>query len=328
MLLKYLLIIIAAAILTAFVGCSNPNGTDTSGAWLVPKDEVVDGGPGKDGIPALENPPFIDAASATFWSDNELVVGLAIGGDAKALPHQILDWHEIAKIEVGGKKIALTYCPLTGSAIAWSRVIDGSITTFGVSGLLYNSNLIPYDRKTDSNWSQMREQCVNGKLMGRFPETYQVLETKWKTWKELYPQTKVLSRATGVYSPDRYDIYPYENPSNGDYRTNNNWLLFPVTHTDNRLPAKQRVFGVIVDGQSRVYPVSSMSSVIKAINDTLNNTPIVIVGSSSKNFAVGFQSTVQDTVTLTFSAIQNELPVILVDNEGTKWDAFGNGVSG
>jgi len=138
-----------------------------------------------------------------------LVIGFAQGDDARAYPHFILDWHEIVNDRVGDIHIAVTYCPLTGTGIGWEREINGSVTTFGVSGLLFNSNLIPYDRNTDSNWSQIRLDCVNGDLIGTEAETHVLVETTWKT---MYPKTLVMSMNTGYNRS--YGNYPY-----GNYRT-------------------------------------------------------------------------------------------------------------
>ncbi len=156
--------------------------------WLIPSDQVFDGGPGRDGIPALENPEMINAALATYLNPEDLVIGIKMGDDVRAYPHKILDYHEIINDQVGSeiidgqlstKQLAITYCPLTGSAIAWGREFGGQTTTFGVSGLLFQTNLMPFDRLTESTWSQMRLDCVNGTLIGTRAETYQVVETRW-----------------------------------------------------------------------------------------------------------------------------------------------------
>ncbi len=294
---------------------------DVSGDWLIPKDEVFDGGPGRDGIPAIESPKFDPAGSVGFIANNDLVVGIKIGNEVKAYPHPILNWHEIVNDEISGTAFALTYCPLTGSAIAWNRKINGSITTFGVSGFLYFTNLIPFDRATNSNWVQMKLQSVNGPLIGTFAETFQIIETTFETWKKLYPDSKVLNTNTGFNRP--YNQFPY-----GDYRTNNNQFLFPVPKDDNRLPFKERVHGVIINGKSKVYRLNSFGAGLKIINDTFNGTELVIAGSTDRNFSVIFNRKLNDATVLSFSAVDNELPVIMVDNEGTKYDVFGKAVKG
>jgi len=117
----------------------------------------------------------------------------------------------------------ITYCPLTGTAIGWLQTIENQETEFGVSGLLYNNNLIAFDRSTQSNWSQMSLMAVNGPLIGTDAQTFQLVETRWTTWKAMYPETKVVSLDTGWDRP--YGVYPY-----GDFRTNHNNLFFSIVH--------------------------------------------------------------------------------------------------
>jgi hypothetical protein len=289
--------------------------------WLIPADQVYDGGPGKDGIPALINPLFVSPSEVKYLSGEDLVIGIKIGDEIRAYPHPILDWHEIVNDEIEGTKFAITYCPLTGSGIAWERIINGKETTFGVSGLLYNSNLIPYDRMTDSYWSQMLMLCVGGELKGTKVKILPIVETTWKTWLEMYPNTKVISSLTGYDRP--YGYYPY-----GDYRTNHDLLFFPISYDDRRLPRKERVHGIIVKDKSRVYRILSFPDSISLINDNLNGVPIVVIGSRGKNFVVSFERELPDGTILTFTPVQDSLPIIMKDGEGNKWDIFGNAVEG
>jgi len=287
---------------------------------LIPRDQVFDGGPGQDGIPALVNPPFTDPSAATYLRDDDLVLGLKIGSDVRAYPHPILDHHEIINDDIGGKKLAITYCPLTGSGIAWNRVLEGNETTFGVSGLLYNTNLIPYDRATGSRWSQMLTQCVNGPLTGTAIETTPVLETTWKAWQEMYPQTKVVSVNTGHARP--YTTYPYGSNRTADF------LIFPVSNDDPRLPRKERVHGIVVGERTRVYRIGEFPQGIGVINDQFNSASVVVIGSSGMRFAVAFDARLADGTVPTFSPTPDALPVAMVDNEGTLWDLFGRAVDG
>ena len=309
-------------LIIAFVslGACKKDKASEKGEWLIPKSEVRDGGPGKDGIPALEDPAFTDANGATYLTDNSLVVGIVSGSVAKAYPHPILDWHEIINDDVNGTKIAVTYCPLTGTGIGWDRNVNGAITTFGVSGLLYNSNLIPYDRATDSNWSQIRLDCVNGELINSVIKTHQLVETTWGTWKAMYPNTKVVSENTGHNR--NYSAYPY-----GDYRTNNSKLLFPVNNEDNRLPQKERVHGVLINGKGKAYSIEEFGDTTSVVQDSFQGTSIAVIGNRTMNFIVSFDRSISG-ITLDFMAVQDSLPVILRDNEGTRWDVFGNGISG
>ncbi|MDN5212196.1 DUF3179 domain-containing protein [Fulvivirgaceae bacterium BMA12] len=302
-------------------GAGGAGGSGSFGNWLIPVNEVRDGGPGKDGIPALQDPDFLEAGQASYLREDDLVVGYKRGNDIRAYSHNVLDWHEIVNDQVGDFPVAITYCPLTGTAIGWGRSVDGNTTTFGVSGLLYNTNLIPYDRSTDSNWSQMRLECVNGSLIGNKVETFQVVETTWGTWKSMYPSTRVISNVTGFNR--NYSVYPY-----GDYRTNHNNLIFSISPDDNRIPRKDRVLGVIVNDEAKVYEISKLKSQVIAINDEFNGDKLVVVGSKSQNFMVAFNRTLEDETVLEFEPVQNEGAVILKDNEGNTWNIFGEAVAG
>ena len=302
-------------------GNSSPPGGSDDDKWSIPISEVFDGGPGKDGIPALTEPDFVPASEAGFMDEDDLVIGFVQGDDARAYPHRILDWHEIINDRVGDVNITVTYCPLTGTGIGWNREINGSVTTFGVSGLLYNSNLIPYDRLTGSNWSQIMLECVNGSLLGTGIETFPLVETTWKTWKEMYPSTKVVSTETG-YSRD-YGRYPY-----GNYRTSHDFLIFPVSNKDNRLPNKERVHGIFLAGSTRVYPLSVFGNSVTVIQESIDGRNIVVAGTASDNFAVSYISDPGDGITLSFTPVQDQYPVIMTDQEGNMWDLFGTAVSG
>ncbi len=293
--------------------------------WLVPTNQVLDGGVGKDGILALVNPGLIEPSNATYLQDEDLVVGYRVGDDFRAYPHKILDWHEIINDDLGSQSIAITYCPLTGTAIGWNRLLDGQITTFGVSGLLYNTNLIPYDRLTDSNWSQMRLDCINGNFLGDQISTYQVVETTWGTWKEMFPSTMVVSDNTGLGRP--YGLYPYFDENGADYRIDP-FLIFPIEIDDSRLPRKKRVHGLIINGHAKVYPLSEFENETTLIEDSFQGTDLIVIGDQHLNLVNSFQKALPDGSVLDFTPVQNQLPAVLADNEGNQWDIFGVALSG
>ena len=297
------------------------SGSDSLESWSIPRDEVFDGGPGKDGIPALDEPEFISAEKAEYLSDDDLVIGFVHGDEARAYPHDILDWHEIINDRVGDANISVTYCPLTGTGIGWNREIDGNVTTFGVSGLLYNSNLIPYDRNTGSNWSQIRLDCVNGELRGKEVEVFPLVETTWLTWKEMYPSTTVVSQETGYNRS--YGRYPY-----GNYRTDHDYLIFPVANEDDRFQNKERVLGIVQSGSVRVYSFADFGDKVTVINDELNGKNVVVAGNREDNFMVSFINDPGDGSTLSFSAVQGQYPVVMTDGEGNMWDVSGRAVAG
>ncbi|WP_109831363.1 DUF3179 domain-containing protein [Reichenbachiella versicolor] len=317
---------LAVLILLTFWSCDEANeSASISGDWLIPINEIRDGGPGKDGIPALINPELIEAETAGYLEDEDLIIGIIDEDEIRAYPHKILDWHEIINDDIGNKSIAITYCPLTGTAIGWDRILDGNKTTFGVSGLLYNSNLIPYDRATDSNWSQIGLKSVNGTKIGETIVTHQLVETTWKTWKTFYPNTKVVSTNTG--HSRNYDRYPY-----GDYKTSSS-LIFPVNNENTSLNRKERVHGIIVDNKVKVYRFNQINNLV--IHDVIENEKVVIVGQTEQNFILSFKIKKIETTELEF-----ELPdshseengfsngEILKDQLGNTYDIFGKAVSG
>ncbi|WP_343487965.1 DUF3179 domain-containing protein [Allomuricauda sp. d1] len=298
------------------------DGTSQNAQWSIPVSQVVDGGPGKDGIPALVRPKMVNADSdeISVLRPNDLVLVFKDGDDVRAYPHIILDWHEIINDNVGDVSLAITFCPLTGTGIGWGRIIDGEETTFGVSGLLYNTNLIPYDRLTDSNWSQILNESVNGELIGEKPELYQLLETTWNVARRVYPTIRVVSTDTPF--PRTYGTSPY-----GDYNTNNDRFLFPVS-VNRTLPAKERVLALIDRGRAKVYRFESFEEV-NLIRDTFRSRDYLIVG--NENFMVIYRLT-GDLAELEFSYVFDSdnlnSEILLRDDEGNEWNVFGEAVSG
>ena len=292
---------------------------------LVPPTDIVDGGVGPDGIPALDNPSFEGHPGPSTPDPQQLVVGIRIGDQVRAYPHDILDWHEIINdtflVEDEPQPLSLSYCPLTGTAMLWKPFDYMTNPTFGTSGTLYYSNLVLYDRETKTLWSQMLEQGIRGLNVTDIPERLPVVETTWETWSSMYPGTRVLSRDTG-YSRD-YDDYPYDN-----YREDNS-ILFPVPNLeDGRLHRKQRVLGINVGDHSKVYPIGNFANGIEVLNDRVGNMDVVVAGSKDKNLGVVFNRQLEDCTVLDFESVQGSLPVVMRDSEGNEWDLFGEAVSG
>ena len=325
---KKLLALSGLVTIFAFSSCDTANQA-INGNWLISTNEIVDGGPGKDGIPSIDNPDFVDVSDVAFIPDERMVVGVRVGNEVRAYPHQILDWHEIVNDEMGGKHVGVIFCPLTGTGQAWNREVNGSVTELGVSGLLFRNNLIVYDRNTDSNWSQMQLRSVNGDLMGLNVETYPVVETSWATWKQMYPNTWVHSTNTGFSR--NYSAFTYGS----DFNTNHNRILFPIQNDDRRLQRKVRVLGVIDSAIGdegavvKAYPVNRFESGIEVIYDRVGLSDYVVVGSSSSDISAAFHNRMDDgTVVNEFTAIQDQLPVVMEDSEGNRYDIFGYVVDG
>jgi len=301
---------------------SNP-GNPSSSDWQLPIEEVRDGGVGKDGIVSIDNPKFETIGAADYMDDFDLIIAMHEGGQQHSYPHPILDLHEIVNDKVGNVPVAITYCPLTGTGTAWNRNLDGAVTTFGVSGLLYRNNLIPYDRKTDSNWSQIRLDCVQGPLALQKVETYPMVEMSWFTFKRLFPNENVLSTDTG--SNRNYGRYPYN-----DYRTNNDFLLFPAGRVDDRLPAKERVLSVVVDNRAKVYRFTSFAGGLSAIQDNFLGQDLVVFGSKPDNILMAYQPLLSDGTELLLNVVASleEGGIVMSDQFGNAWDVFGRAVSG
>ena len=235
---------------------------------IVPLDKIVSGGPPPDGIPSIDNPKFVSIAEADkFLQNPDLVVGLNINGDIRAYPVQILVWHEIVNDNIKGSPIAITYCPLCFTNQVFNRTINGQTIEFGTSGKLYNSNLVMYDRTSKSLWSQALGEGIVGKYAGVKLERIPFDVAYWKEWKQLYPDTKVLSRDTGSTRP--YGADPY-----GNYYTNND-LFFPVTNKDDRLGLKEIIVGLENGGQYKAYKLQQIEDT-KVINDGINGKSITL----------------------------------------------------
>lgn len=204
-------------------------------------DAVVSGGPGRDGIPPIDEPRFIDADAADFLSGDEPVFGLRHRGEVKAYPQKVLVWHEIVNDMVGGEPLAVTYCPLTGTVVAFASP-PGEAWTFGTTGRLVNSNLLMYDRQTDSEWPQILGVAISGPRKGTRLDTVPLVWTTWRAWRTTHPDTLVLSTDTGAlrdYGSDPYGSYLSRT---GYYFEEG--MYFPVRHTSDQYDAKEIVVGI------------------------------------------------------------------------------------
>ncbi|MCC5858569.1 MAG: DUF3179 domain-containing protein [Ectothiorhodospiraceae bacterium] len=202
-------------------------------------EESLSGGPPKDGIPSIDAPDWWTAERAdTFLSPHDRVIGVFRNGEARAYPQRILVWHEIVNDTIGGNGVSITYCPLTGTALGFLR----GDNTLGVSGRLVNSNLIMYDRDTDSYWPQVLAAAVRGPHTGQALEEIRVVWTTWERWRERHPRTRVLSDETGFIRNYRRDPYGSYNPLEG-YYVPDSGRFFPVMHENGRYPPKQEIFG-------------------------------------------------------------------------------------
>lgn len=251
-------------------------------------DNLVSGGPGPDGIPAIENPVYISVAEANDFLDNsDIVFGLNYSGEYLAYPQKILVWHEIVNDLVGGEQISITYCPLTGSSIAYKGELEAGNTTFGTSGALINSNLVMYDRTTTSYWPQIFSQSFQGSQRGVRLERIHVVWTNWSLWKQAHPDSLVLSTDTGFARGYNYD--PYGSYQENDSYYQRGFPVFPVMHEDDRLLPKEVVIGV--DLYSAQYAVTKQyMRDNKVANLQVGNESVALFYDSSLDTVRAFSS--------------------------------------
>ncbi|MFQ5699896.1 MAG: DUF3179 domain-containing protein [Myxococcota bacterium] len=241
---------LAIVILVALAAPAPPaRAIDRNGFHLdsasVPVEEIRPGGPPRDAIPALDSPPT-EKASATSWGDDTLVLGVALGGEARAYPVAILNWHELVNDRLGGREILVSYCPLCGTGLVFDRDLEGGVRHFGVSGLLYRSDVLFYDRESESLWSQIEARALTGRARGTRLHLLRSQMTRLALWRQAHPETLVLARDTG-YERD-YSRNPY-----GSYSTSTSVMLH--TKPDPRYHPKMPTLGVrTTSGRARAYP--------------------------------------------------------------------------
>ena len=204
---------------------------------LLDPNELLSGGPPPDGIPAIDEPKFVRASTATFLEDDEPVLAIEVDGEARAYPIQIMTWHEIVNDTIAGRPVTVSYCPLCNSAIAYDRKLGERILDFGTSGKLYQSALVMYDRQTESLWSHFTGQAVIGTLTGAQLELIPMSTVAWSDWRDANADGLVLSRDTG------HNRDYGENPYPGYDDVDDQPFLFEV-EADGRLAAKERVVGI------------------------------------------------------------------------------------
>jgi hypothetical protein len=308
-------------------------GEDVDGAPepLVDLDEIRSGGPPPDGIPSIDDPKFIGVDAVDFLEENEPVLAVDIEGDVRAYPVQILMWHEIVNDTVGGVPVAVTYCPLCNSAVAYDRRVDGQVLEFGTSGLLWNSALVMYDRQTETLWSHFTGQGIVGELTGTEIDIFPVATVPWGAWRDAHPDGLVLSRDTG------FDRAYGRNPYPGYDDVTSQPFLFEGD-VDGRYTAMTRIVGIENGDDALGVPLITLQEE-RVVAADVGGTDIVIfwepgtasaldasdVAGGDDIGATAVLLPVADGQALTFSASDAGF----VDNEtGSTWNLFGQAIDG
>ena len=234
---------------------------------LVAEDQIKRGGPPRDGIPSIDKPKFVSVADVDYLKADDRILGLVINNDARAYPIAILNWHEIVNDEFAGQAAVISYCPLCGTGMAFSP--EPPVREFGVSGLLYNSDVLLYDRETESLWSQILAKAINGPQKGKSLKPLPLTHTNWQDWKTRYPGSSVLSTNTG-YKRD-YSKSPYVG-----YEKSNK-IFFPVSASDQRFHNKEWVLGVNIGESFKAYPFSELEKTTSPVIDSISGHRVEVI---------------------------------------------------
>jgi len=304
----------------------------------VPYAEILSGGPPKDGIPAIDDPKFVTVAEADAWlRDVEPVVlvqaASAQGGrEARAYPLQILTWHELVNDTLAGVPLTITFCPLCNTAIAFERTLDGRVLDFGATGRLRYSNLIMYDRQTETWWQQAGGDAIAGELAGRQLAFYPATIVSWAEFRAAHPDGRVLSRETG-FTRD-YGRNPYVGYDDVDQPP----FLFRGPTTPGTLPPMARVLTVDLGGEAVAYPYAVLEKV-RAVNDVAGGRPVAVFWATGVASALDAGTIAQGRDVGAAAAFSPELDgrrltfrgegERIVDAEtSSAWDILGRAVAG
>jgi hypothetical protein len=312
-------------------GAQNEFSTDFN-IRSIPFSEIFSGGPPKDGIPAIDNPQFVTVSEADAWlGELEPVTLFQEGDDTRIYPFQILTWHEIVNDVVGGRPVVVTFCPLCNTAIVFDATVNGRSLDFGTTGRLRFSNLLMYDRQTESWWQQASGDAVVGELTGSQLTFLPASIVSWAEAREAFPQAQVLSRETGF--PRSYGRNPYIGY---DSITSSPFLF--SGETPDQLPAMARVTTVELNGEAVAYPNAVLQE-LGVVNDTVGGVEVAVfwqpglasaldsaeIAAGQDVGANGVFARQINGQTLTFSLVDGQ---IRDEQTNSVWNIFGEAVSG
>ena len=314
------------------IGAKNEFSTDFS-RHTVPYSEILSGGPPKDGIPAINAPVYVNVGSADDWlEDKEPVILVRIGDSARAYPLQILTWHEIVNDTLNGIPVLVTFCPLCNTAIAFDRRLDDKVLDFGTTGRLRYSNLIMYDRQTETWWQQATGEGIVGEFTGSQLSFLPANVVSWADYRENYPDGDVLSRNTGYVRSYGENPYPgYDNVENSPF-------LYDGPATPGTLAAMARVLTVVVNEAAVAYPYDVLNKV-RVVNDVVGGVYAVVLWQPGTASAldrvdiaagedVGAIAAFSRTIGGQALEFQLEGENIVDTDTGSTWDVLGRAIAG
>ena len=266
----------------------------------------------RDGIRSIDDPKFVSVAEAEAdMANQEFVIGLIIDGDTRAYPINVLSRHEIVNDVVGEVPVAVTYCPLCFTGIVYDRRVEGEVLEFGVSGKLIMNDLVMYDRQTKSLWQQILGEGIDGNYKGTRLTPIAATQTTWAQWRDTHPDTLVLDK-NGGYGSDSYSGY-YVDGSQG---------ALGGFRSDDRLPAKAFVLGLVVDDETKAYPFGELER-SPVVHDSVGGRELVIVYDGRSDTALAFDREVDGRL-LTFELVGPiDGDLLLRDTEtGSTWSGL------
>lgn len=296
-------------ILSIIISCSTePNdsslnsGTDPN-AWTIPSGNIVTGA--FNLFPLVENPSYSKVGEVNI-SDDALVAVIHFNDEIRVYPYQYIALYESVNDNLHGNNFAITYCPITKSALCYNRTFENETLTLRGSGYLYNNNLIAYDEESETYWSQMLSICIKGKYAEKKIETFNVIETKWNTVKQYFEFADVFTNKSVKSS----------NPN-------------AIKKLQKNITDGESIYGIVndrlaIDKQIHIYRYDEFENGSKLYEKQIGSEKIIIVGNKEHHYITSY---VKDN-TANFSVIPNSFPIIMEDNNGNIWDVFGKAISG
>jgi Protein of unknown function (DUF3179) len=298
---------------------------------LIAPADIVSGGPPPDGIPAIDEPRFQRVGDVDWLADAEAVLSVTVEGETRGYPVQILTWHEIVNDTIAGVPVAATYCPLCNSGVAFDRRVGDRVLDFGTSGRLYASNLVMYDRQTESLWPQLTGEASVGVLTGATLDSIPMIPVAWQDFREAHPDAWVLSRDTGHDRPYGQNPYPdYDDPDTG--------LLFDPRTGDDRLEPKERIVA-ITHRSNAVAVLRSAVADAGVLTITVSGREVVVfhlegqasaldAGSVSGGAEIGSVAVFEPVVERQRLSFRADAGHFTDTQTGSTWNIFGRAVDG
>jgi hypothetical protein len=279
------------------------NGFEIAGG-IIPAEKILRGGPPRDGIRSVNQPEFVKPARATWVAAATPVIGVAVGDDARAYPIHLIEYHQIVNDRISAVPVVVTYDPLSGTPMAFRRTVEGKILHFGVSGLIYRSNFLLYDRETESLWSQFLGKAITGPLAGKSLPRLRIRQDPMAVWLERQPRSKVLVRPEPLHIDYRYS--PFSTYWVSDK------IPFPVEVVDPRYHPKEVVLGIEVEGLKRAYLGSILTAAGGRIVDDFRGRKIRIAydtGSSTFSWDAPEDAIVTDAYWFSWKAFHPDTEI-------------------